>query len=105
MHLLISIGAAICFTIGGIFMEFSKGLSQPIPSTFIYISFLAGASLQALATNSSGMGMTYILVLGIEAILAVVFSAFLFREGYSSLKLLGIFLVVVGIVFLRSENR
>lgn len=104
MHLLISIGAAIFFAIGGIFMELSKGLSQPIPSIFIYICFLTGASLQALATNSSGMGMTYILVLGIEAVLAVLLSAFLFKEGYSSLKLIGIFLVVIGIVFLRSEN-
>lgn len=99
---LMPVGAALSFTVGGIFMELSNGLSRPFASLMVYVMFAAGASLQTLATQNSGMGLTYILVLGLEAVLAVVFSALLFREDYTFLKLAGIFLVTMGITFLRS---
>jgi multidrug transporter EmrE-like cation transporter len=100
--LLLPIAAAFSFTVGGVFMQFSEGLSRFVPSLMVYVTFLLGASLQTLATRHSGMGLTYILVLGLEAVLAVLLSAFLLQEGYSMLKLTGIFLVVMGVVFLRS---
>jgi small multidrug resistance pump/quaternary ammonium compound-resistance protein SugE len=98
------VGAALSFTVGGVFMELSNGLSRPFASLMVYLMFGLGASLQALATQNTGMGITYILVLGLEAVLAVLFSAVLFREDYSALKLVGVFLVAVGITFLRSGN-
>lgn len=102
--LLLPIAAALSFTVGGVFMQLSEGLSRFIPSLIVYVTFLLGASLQTLATRYSGMGYTYILVLGLEAVLAVLFSAFLLKEGYSMAKLAGVFLVTVGVVFLRSSN-
>jgi len=104
IQLLMPIGAALSFTIGGIFMELSNGLSRPFASLMVYLMFALGASLQTLATRNAGMGITYILVLGLEAVLAVIFSAVLFRENYTVLKFAGVFLVVVGITFLRSSN-
>jgi small multidrug resistance pump len=103
MYLLMALGAALCFTIGGIFMQLSDGLSKPLPTLLLYGMFATGASLQTLAMQKSEMGMTYVLVVGLEAILAVGFSIFFFKEEYAFFKLLGIFLIVLGVIFLKSN--
>jgi small multidrug resistance pump len=105
MYILMAAGAALCFTIGGIFMQKSQGLTQLLPTSLLFLCFLLGASLQTLAMQKTGeMGKTYVLVVGLEAILAVGFGTFIFHEGYSFLKLLGIVLITVGVVFLRSTT-
>lgn len=104
MYLLMVLAAAVSFTVGGIFMKFSQGLSYLIPSLLVYFFFCTGASLQTLATGKSDLGGTYIFVLGLEAILALLFGVLLFKENYSFLKLLGVSLVVTGIIFLRTTN-
>jgi multidrug transporter EmrE-like cation transporter len=95
--------AALSFAIGGMLMQLSEGFSKPLPSLLVYLCFAIGASLQIYVTNNSSVGITYILVLGLEAILVFLMSNFLFKEPYSILKVAGIILVVVGVIFLRSE--
>jgi small multidrug resistance pump len=105
MYLLIAIGAALSFVLGGVFMQMSQGFSQIIPTISIYLCFGLGATLQTLAMQKSGeMGITYVLIVGLEAVLAVGCGIFFFQEGYSSLKLVGITLVTIGVVLLRSGN-
>jgi multidrug transporter EmrE-like cation transporter len=105
MYLLMAIGAALSFVVGGIFMQQSQGLSQILPTSLIYLCFGLGATLQTLAMQQSGgMGMTYVLVVGLEAILAVACGVLLFQEGYSLLKLLGAALITLGVIFLRAEH-
>lgn len=101
MNLLMTLGAALSFTVGGIFMQYSQGLSEIIPSLLVYIFFCFGASFQAVAAQETGMGVTYILVLGLEVVLAILFSIIFFQESYSLLKVLGIILVTIGVVFLK----
>ena len=60
--------------------------------------------MQTLATHKSDLDATYILVLGLEVILALLFGVWLFKEHYAFLKLLGISLIRAGIAFLRSSN-
>ena len=105
MYILMAIGASLCFSIGGIFMHMSQGVSQILPTSLIYICFGLGATLQTLTMQKyGGMGMTYVLIIGIEAILAVIFGAIIFQEGYSLLRLVGIGLIITGVVFLHSGN-
>lgn len=104
MYLLMVLSAAAFFTVGGIYMKLSQGLSLLTPSVLVYFFFCAGASLQTLAMRKSDLGATYILVLGLEAVLALLFGVWLFKEHYSFLKLLGISLIVTGIAFLRTSN-
>jgi multidrug transporter EmrE-like cation transporter len=103
MDILMAIGAAFFFTIGGIFMKMSQGLSQILPTALIYVCCAIGATFQAIAMQKSdGMGMTYIFVIGLEVILALGFGVVLFQESYSSFKLIGAGLITMGIIFLRS---
>lgn len=103
MDLFISMSAALSFAIGGMFMQLSEGFSKPLPSLLVYLCFAIGASLQIYVTNNSSVGITYILVLGLEAVLVFLMSNFLFKEPYWAFKVAGIILVVVGVIFLRSE--
>ncbi|MBD1868995.1 small multidrug resistance protein [Cyanobacteria bacterium FACHB-471] len=106
MDLLLSAAAAFCYTLGGVFMQNSEGLTKFAPSLLIYLCFIAGATLHTIAVRvANSMGITYILILGLEAVLAVLFSILLLKEeGYSFLKLIGIVLVVVGVALLRAKT-
>jgi multidrug transporter EmrE-like cation transporter len=104
MYLLSAISAALFFVVGGVFMQKCEGFSQGFPTVMIYICFGLGATLQTVTMMNGGMGVTYILVVGLEAVFAVTCGAMLFNEGYSPIKLLGIALIAVGIIFSRIES-
>ncbi len=103
IDILLSLGAALSFTIGGIFMEWSDGLSRFWPSLAIYGLFFAGASFQTLAIKNTSMGATYVLVVGLEAMLAMALSVFILKENHSMLNLGGVVLIIIGVIFLRSK--
>jgi multidrug transporter EmrE-like cation transporter len=99
-----SIGAALSFAIGGIFMKLSAGFSQPIASLFVYVFFAIGATLQILAIGKTDLGSTYIAILGLEAVATLLFSVWLFGEEQSLAKLVGLGLIIGGVVLLRGNE-
>lgn len=101
MSLILNIAAALCYVVGGTCMKLSAGLSKPGPSLLIFLFFAGGAGLQAVAMRKAELGAAYILVLGLEAILALAFGALFFRENCSPMKLLGVVLVIAGILLLN----
>ena len=105
MSLILNIAAALCYVIGGAGMKLSEGLSRPGPSLLLFCCFAGGAGLQAVAMRKAEMGAAYILVLGLEAILALAFGAAFFRETCSPAKLLGVALVIAGILILNAGQR
>ena len=102
MYLIIVLLAAISFSFGGIFMKLSQGLSQLVPSLLVYLLFIVGATLQTFAMRNSDLGVTYIVVLGLEAVLTLLFGVLLFKENYTFYRLLGVSLIVAGVTFLRT---
>jgi multidrug transporter EmrE-like cation transporter len=102
MVLIMAVAAAIAYTIGGIFMKLSSGLSVLIPTFLVYLCFGIGASLQTLLTARSELGISYILVLGLESVFAAAFGSLFFKETYSLPALVGISLVVAGVAILRT---
>jgi multidrug transporter EmrE-like cation transporter len=103
MYLLTAILAAFAYTVGGVFMKLSAGFSEFIPSLMVYVCFLVGATLQIFLLNNAHMGISYILVLGLETLAAALFSLFFFKESYGIITMVGIFFVVLGTAFLRAE--
>jgi quaternary ammonium compound-resistance protein SugE len=93
--------ASVCFAAGGVFMKWSAGVTRPGPAAAFFGLFLAGAALQALAMRETDLGVAYIFVLGLEAVLASVFSAFLFEERWPADRIVAVVLIVAGIVLLR----
>jgi multidrug transporter EmrE-like cation transporter len=99
-----SIGAAIGFAVGGVFMKLSASFSQPIYSLLVYIFFAGGATLQTLAIGKADLGNTCIAILGLEAVATLVVSFLVFKEQQSLLQLIGFGLIIAGVVILRGNE-
>ena len=101
MHFAYSIGAAISFAVGGLFMKYSDGLTRARSTALMFLLFCIGAALQALAMKRIGMGVIYILVLGIEALVALLLSTFILGESTTTPKILAVVLIVSGMALLQ----
>ncbi|MDX2215639.1 MAG: hypothetical protein SFY66_20420 [Oculatellaceae cyanobacterium bins.114] len=102
---LIAIATALLYAVGGMFMKLSNGYISPLPSILSYALFALGVHLQIyLLTRNSSLGMTGILVLGLDALCTVLLGVFLFKEAYTSIKMAGIALVIIGAIFLQAEG-
>jgi small multidrug resistance pump/quaternary ammonium compound-resistance protein SugE len=101
MYLFLTIGAALAFTVGGIFMKLSEGMARLVPTLLVFGFFAVGAGLQTFALRHAELGIAYLLVLGLESILAFLFGVYFFGEGYSIAKLLGMAAIATGIMLLH----
>jgi multidrug transporter EmrE-like cation transporter len=93
--------AALSFAVGGYLMKLSRGMTQLVPTALVFVCFCLGAALQTLAMRDEQMTVTYIIVLGLEALAALILGTTLLEEPLSLLKVTGAALVVAGIVLLR----
>ena len=96
--------AALSFSIGGYYMKLSAGATRLRPTVLMVAFFSVGVVLQTVAMRGEQMAITYIVVLGFEAITALLLSMVLLHEGISLSKLGGVALVIAGIVLLRSQK-
>ena len=93
--------AAALYVVGGMFMKYSRGLTRLLPTVVLVILFSAGALIQAWAIRREPLGPSYVVVLGLEAMLAVLAGSLLFGEPVGMKTFAGVILVVMGIVVLR----
>ena len=99
--LVLSLAAALLFAVGGVFMKMSNGLERLVPGSIALGLFLAGAVVQTLALKQAELGVAYVFVLGLEAVLAFVFGALFFEENVSMPKVLGVALIIGGFALLH----
>lgn len=102
MYLFMVCIAAFAYTMGGMYMKLSKGLSKPGPSLLVYFFLTAGASLETLAMHHGELGITYICVIGVEFVMAFLLGSLLFRENYSYGNFFGVSLIVAGLILLNA---
>jgi len=93
--------AAVSFTVGGIFMKLSDGLTRFWPTLIVLALFVGGACLQTLAMKREDLAVTYLVVVGFESILAFLFGVLLFSESASLGRVAGVALIAAGIASLR----
>ena len=72
--------AALFFTVGGIFMKLSEGLTKFWPTMIVFALFVTGAALQTLAMKREELAVTYLVVVGLESILAFLFGVLVFQR-------------------------
>jgi multidrug transporter EmrE-like cation transporter len=102
MSLMLLAIASALYAVGGLFMKQSDGVTRLVPTLIFLALFVAGATLQAAGMKRADMGVSYVLVLGMEAVAAVVLSVAVLGESYSASRAAAIVLVLAGIVWLRS---
>lgn len=95
--------AATLYTTGGVLMKLSEGLTRPY-SLLLFTAIALGAALQALAVRHAQLGVTYLLVLGQGAGLALAGGVLIFRESLSPPKLFGLSLIVGGVACLHLSS-
>lgn len=96
-----SLVAALLYAAGAIFMKASDGLRNAVPALALYACFGAGATLQALALRKMDVGSGNTIVLGVEAIGALLLGIAIFHEAVTPTKLLAVALVAAGVWLLR----
>lgn len=101
MNVVLFVLAAVAFTVGGVCMKYSDGLTRLTPTILVAILFLAGAGCQGLAMRREEMSVAYIFVLGLESILAFAFGAYFFGEAVTPLRVSAVALITLGIVLLH----
>ena len=101
MALFMLIAASVVYAVGGLFMKQSDGVTRLMPTLAFLVLFACGASMQAIGMKQADMGVSYVFVLGVEAIAAVLLSAVVLGETYSASRLGAIALVLIGIAWLR----
>jgi multidrug transporter EmrE-like cation transporter len=101
MHLYTIILAALLFSAGGYFMKLSDGMTRIVPTVAFLLMFLLGAVMQTFALEKTQLSVTYVLVLGIEAVTAFLLGIFMLGEHTTPLKFGGTALILVGIIALR----
>jgi small multidrug resistance pump len=99
--LLLQLGAALAYGFGGACMKLSDGLRRPLPTLGLYALFMLGATLQTLGLRRADLGVSYILVLGLEAVVAFALALFVFGETVGPVPAFGVFLILVGVFLLR----
>ena len=93
--------AAALYVLGGVFMKYSAGLTRSLPALALVVVFSAGALVQAWAMKHEALGSSYGVVLGLEALLAVIAGYFLFAEQMTARMISGVVFIVLGIILLR----
>lgn len=101
MTLLLSLLAAGAYTVGGVFMRKAEGFSHALPAAMVFVCFCVGAALQTLAMRRSEVSVNYVLVLGLEAGLALLLGVLWLGEAPTALKLAGLALILAGVLSLR----
>ena len=92
--------ASAAYATGGLFMKFSDGLSKPLPTIVFMVLFIFGAGMQARGMRAADLGIAYILVLGLEAAVTMVFSALVLGESFSRVRTAALVLVLAGVAML-----
>ncbi len=93
--------AAAMYVSGGMFMKLSQGLARFLPTLALVVFFGAGALVQAWAMQREALGPSYVVVLGLEALLVTAVGSMFFAEPVTGKLVCGVALVVAGMFVLR----
>lgn len=94
--------AAAIYAVGGICMKHAEGLQDLRWSLATALAFTAGSLLQAWAMRDKEMAVTYLLVLGLEGVLAACLGFWWLNEAITAQKIAGIVLILAGAGVLRT---
>jgi multidrug transporter EmrE-like cation transporter len=92
---------SLAFSIGGAFMGVSDGFTRFWPSVIIASCFVIGSVFLARAVNRGGLSTTFVVGLGIEAVLSVGIGLALLGERLTGSQTAGIAIILVGLATLK----
>lgn len=101
MLYLLALAAAGCFTAGGLLTKPAQGLARAAPTVGLLVLFAVGAACLAVLVERGGqVGTAYLVVIGLESVLAFVLAAVLFGERITPTRAVAVLLILSGTVVL-----
>ncbi len=102
----IGLGLAVIFeVIGVIFLNYSYGLTKLIPTIIAITFYLSSILLYMWNTRGKEVGVVGALFAGLGTIIILLIGFFAFDEKISTLKLIGIILILIGVVNLSKNPK
>jgi small multidrug resistance pump len=92
---------SLAFSIGGAFMGLSDGFTRFWPSVAIAVCFVVGAAFLARAVNHGGLSTTFVVGLGVEAVISVGIGLALLGERLTGAQTVGIAIILIGLATLE----
>ena len=92
---------SVAFSIGAAFMGVTDGFTRLWPSIVVAACFVAGAGFLARAVHTGGLSTTYVVGLGIEAVLTVGIGLAVLGERLTAAQIVGVAIILVGLVTLK----
>lgn len=104
MHWLFLVGAIALEVAGTTSMKLSAGFTKLVPSLLLFVFY--GASFIALtfALKKIDVSVAYAIWSGVGTALIVIIGIMYFREAVTALKLVAIFVIIVGVVALNLDG-
>ena len=93
--------AIITEVIGTIALKFSDGFTNLTASVIVFVTYIASFVLLGLCLKTIELGVAYAIWAGVGTALIAIAGLFLFDETVSTLKMLSIGLIIMGVVGLN----
>ena len=104
MNTLMLFSAALAYSMGGVFMKYSGGFTRLMPALVAVLIIVLGVVAHSFAMRQIQLSVAYVLVLGLEATLALAFGVVFFGEQLSFFKGVGLGLVLAGILVMHAAE-
>ena len=85
-------------------MKHSDGLTKLAPTLIVFVCFIVGAAFNILLMKREDLGVAYVFVLGLEAVLAFLLGIVIFKEPVLLPRVIGVVLIVAGILCMKSGD-
>lgn len=100
--LLLAIGFEVC---GTTCMKLSQGFSKLLPSILIFVFYGISFFFFTLALKGLDVSIAYAIWAGLGTALITVVGIFWFKEPINVLKMISLFVVVMGVIGLNLSDR
>lgn len=97
--------AIVCEVIGVTFLNYSYGFSKLTPTVIAVIFYLSSIVVYMWNTRGKEVGVVGALFAGIGTVIVLLVGALLFDEHISTIKLLGVILIIAGAVRLSKTPK
>ena len=95
-------GAIVLEIAGTVSTKLSHGFTRTLPSVSLFVFYALSFGLMTIAVKKIDMSVSYAIWSGVGTATIALIGVFAFRESLSSLQLVSILLIIVGVVGLRA---
>ncbi|CAM3574845.1 MULTISPECIES: multidrug efflux SMR transporter [Pseudoalteromonas] len=105
MSWLLLVFAGLLEVVWAIGLKFTNGFTKPVPSIITLVAMAASFYFLSVALRTLPLSVAYSVWVGIGMLGSIIVGFVYFKEPLSSLKLLSLLLIVIGIIGLKLSSQ